>query len=758
MINLNKILLQLINVFKIVVTGRVQGVGFRPFVYRLAKSMGLKGYVKNVGDGTVEILIDKNLDEFISKLKNEKPSKAIIEKIVVEDADGNFSNFTIIQSGGETGLFSLPPPDFAICERCSEEIFEKDNRRYLYPFTTCTDCGQRFSISIELPFDRVNTTLNEFPLCDDCSKEYSNPDDRRYFAQSIACPLCGPDYSLYPKNVSGVESIRLTAEMLDDGKIVAIKGIGGYHIACRIYDDIVLKLRKILRRPQQPFAVMVRDIETAKRYAEVGELEQKELESYIRPIVVLKKKRELHQVAPSLDTIGIMLPYTPLHKILFSFLKADALVMTSANLPGEPMAIEWPDISCDAILHHNLRIYNRVDDSVIKIVNGKRMIIRRSRGFVPVPIDVGIRKSAISLGAELYNSIGLLKDGKGVISQYIGNTANFKTFNEFFKKAIDFWIGYLKIKPEIIVCDAHPFYNTSIYAEKLSDEMGAEILKIQHHLAHALSVMAENGIDRSIAITVDGVGYGFDGSMWGGEVILVDLKEGIFERVGRLERIKLLGGDLSVNYPLRTLFSIIYSAEKDWELLERYRAYLRKNETFELLERQYKGDINVAHASSAGRYMDAISAMIEICFERTYEGEPAMKVEGVARKGNQIYEPEIENSYELRTFSFDGKEKSKGEVMVIKFSHIFSDSLKRYLRGEDRGIIAWRLIDYLASSFAEIVKNYTLPVVLSGGVAFNTHFSESLSRRISFHTNELVSAGDNGISLGQLYALKCMEV
>jgi len=745
-------------VFRLVVTGRVQGVGFRPFVYRLARSMGLRGYVKNVGDGTVEIVIDRNPREFITRLKGEKPEKAIIEKIFVGNTDGNYSDFRIVESGGLAGLFSLPPPDFAVCKKCSDEIFDESNRRYMYPFTTCTDCGQRFSVSMRLPFDRENTTLGDFPLCQKCLEEYMNPEDRRYFAQSITCPVCGPDYMLHPSENRGVDAIREAAKMLDDGQILAIKGIGGFHIACLTEDETVRRLRKLLGRKQQPFAVMVRDINAAEMYAEVNHAERKELESYARPIVVLKKKKELNQVAPLLDTVGLMLPYTALHRILFHFLKTDALVMTSANLPGEPMATEWPEIECDAILHHNLRIHNRVDDSVVKVVDSRRMIIRRSRGFVPLPIDVDVKGEAIALGAELYNSIGILKDGKAVLSQYIGNTANFRTFSKFFRKAVDFWISYLNASPRLILCDAHPLYNTSMHASELSEDTGAEVMRVQHHLAHALSVMAERKIERAVAITVDGAGFGFDNTMWGGEVLVVNLKEGIFERIGRIERIKLLGGDLAVKYPIRTLFSVIYSAEKSWEMLERYSEYLRDSESFEILEKQYNRDLNVALASSAGRYMDAISAMLELCFERTYEGEPAMKVEAVAKKGNQIYEPEIHSSHELRTFSFDGSEVRKGDVMVIEFGHVFSDSLRRYLSGESKGIVAWRLIDYLAASFAEIAGDHDLPVVVSGGVAFNTHFSDSLGRRLRYETNELVAAGDNGIALGQLYWLKHLEV
>ncbi|WP_052747705.1 carbamoyltransferase HypF [Geoglobus ahangari] len=746
--------------YRITVTGRVQGVGFRPFIYRLATSMGLRGYVKNVGDGTVEIVVDGSAERFVERMRGEKPPMAVIERVVIEEFGPaeEFSGFSIIESGGKSGLFSLPPPDFAVCERCLKEVFDPANRRHLYPFTTCTDCGQRFSVSFRLPFDRENTTMSAFPLCEDCQREYDDPGDRRYYAQSIACPKCGPRYFLHPHGAEGVEAIRLAARILDEGGIVAVKGIGGYHIACLTDDGVVERLRKLLKRPQQPFAVMVRDLDAAGRYAHIGDLERAELESYVRPIVVLRKKKELHQVAPHLDTVGIMLPYTALHAILFSFLEADALVMTSANLPGEPMAIEWPDVECDAVLHHNLRIHNRVDDSVVKVVNGRRMIIRRSRGFVPTPIPVGVEREAIALGAELYNSVAVLKDGKAIPSQYIGNTSNFRTFSEFFKRAVDFWIEYLDVRPEYVVRDLHPLYNTSSYADELAGRMDARVISVQHHLAHALSVMAERGIDEAVAIAVDGAGFGADGTIWGGEVLHVNANEGVFERVARMERIKLLGGDLSTAYPLRTLFSIIYEHTGSWELLEDYSKYLRENESFELMEMQFRRNLNVAPASSAGRYMDAISAMLEVCFERTYEGEPAMKVESVARRGEQIYEPEIGESFEPSTFSFDGRELGKGHVRVLEFGSVFVDSLERYRAGEDRGVVAWRLIDYLAMCFAEVVRDFDLPVVLSGGVAFNTHFSRSLAERVDYLTNELVPAGDNGISLGQIYALKSLEV
>ena len=376
--------------YRITVRGIVQGVGFRPFVYRLAKSMNLKGYVKNTGTGCVEIVIDRNVDEFIRRLKDEKPPIAEIHEVEVEEIPNlDFNDFVIEKSGGKKGGLSLPPPDVALCKFCLEELFDPKNRRYLYPFISCTDCGPRFSVAIKLPYDRENTTFNEFPLCDECQKEYWNVLDRRYYAQSIVCPKCGPNYELIHNDriIKGLDAIIKTAKLIDEGKMVAIKGIGGYHIACKTDDDVVFKLREKLGRPQQPFAIMARNLEVVRKVAYVSEDEEREMTSYIRPITVLKKKNpeDFFAVAPYLDTIGVMLPYSPLHYILFNYLKSDFIVMTSANKPGEPMYIDDGvfSLELDAYLRHNLKIHNRVDDSVIKFVGRRRLIIRRSRGFVP---------------------------------------------------------------------------------------------------------------------------------------------------------------------------------------------------------------------------------------------------------------------------------------------------------------------------------------------------------------------------------------
>ncbi|HID43323.1 MAG TPA: carbamoyltransferase HypF [Archaeoglobaceae archaeon] len=758
--------------YLITVKGIVQGVGFRPFVYRLAKSMDLKGYVKNTGDGTVEILIDRDVDRFVDRLKSEKPPISFIDSLRVEETDGKAEDFTIEKSGGRSRELSLPPPDVAVCDKCIEELFNPSDRRYLYTFISCTDCGMRFTVAEKLPYDRENTTFEKFPLCIECSREYWDVEDRRYYAQSIACPTCGPHYELvYGKRIKkGLDGIIRTAELLDSGKIIAIRGMGGFHIASLTDDEIVWKLRKILKRPQQPFAVMARDIETVKKIGYINEEEEEIMQHYIRPITVIRKKSGFDAVAPHLDTLGVMLPYAPIHYILFEFLDADFLVMTSANMLGEPMFLEDPELPVDGILRHNLKIYNRTDDSVIKFINGHRMIIRRSRGFTPKTISVNSRLNAIALGAELYNSISLLKDGKAVVSQYIGNTANFKTYNEFFKRAVNFFINFMNMdRLDAVICDAHPLYNTSAFAERFAEEKGTKLIRVQHHFAHAMSVMAEKNLDKAIGIAVDGVGYGFDGSVWGCEVLKLDFDKKEFSREGRLETIKLPGGDLAVNYPLRTLFSIVYNEKGDYEMLEPYRRYLRKGETFEIIAKQIDSGVALANASSAGRYLDAISAMLEVCFERTYEGEPAMKLEAIVEKAESYYNPEFKLSTEENIYPapYTQEYSRKSEIDVLRTNHVICNALERYqAEKSEKGKIAFQLIDYLARGMAEMAakaaKSFTNYVVMSGGVAYNSYFTPLVENYLNdyglkLYLNTEVASGDNGISLGQIYITKYLD-
>ncbi len=756
--------------YRITVRGIVQGVGFRPFVYRLARSMGLKGYVKNTGTGCVEIVVDRNVKEFVERLRKEKPPIARIDDVVVEEVDEKLADFQIVKSGGKKGQLSLPPPDVAVCKLCLEEVFDRKNRRYMYPFTSCTDCGPRFSVALRLPYDRENTTFADFPLCDECMKEYENVNDRRYYAQSIACPKCGPAYSLFyrTQKVEGLKAIEKTAELIDDGRVVAIKGIGGYHIACRADDEeVVKKLRERLNRPQQPFAVMVRNAETAEEVACLSDREREELESYVRPIVVLKAKGKLASaIAPGLNTLGLMLPYTPLHSILFSFLECSAIVMTSANMPGEPMFTDESILEsglADAYLTHNLKIANRIDDSVVKFVGGKRTIIRKSRGFIPDRIGVETDVKAVAVGAELYNSIALLRDRSIIQSQYIGNTSNFRTYSEFFEKAFKFWLDFTQLKPEYVFCDLHPLYNTSRFAERYAEESGVELIRVQHHFAHAMSVMAERKLNSAVAIAVDGAGYGFDGNTWGCEVLWLDFENLEFERLMRMEYLLLPGGDAATKKPGRILFSIVPDAKLDWKTMD---------VNPELVEVQIKKRINVAKASSAGRYLDACSALLGLCYERTYEGEAAMKLEALASYGNrEVAEkwleecpPEYSEVVEKSKYSLpfktridrSGKTGKAGKLRVLEVKNPILKAIEERGKRADKALF---LTLYLARGIAEVAVEEALKrdscIVMSGGVAYSSIVTpevERVAEGVEFYVNELTAAGDNGISVGQLYS------
>ncbi len=788
-------------VFRITVKGVVQGVGFRPFIYRLAKSMNLRGWVRNTGSGSVEIVVETDrLNQFLKRLKEDKPPISRIMSVEVEEVKSEQEipeDFEIVRSGGRSDELSLPPPDVAVCKKCVDELFDPSDRRYLYPFTSCTDCGARFTVVEKLPYDRENTSFADFPMCSDCRKEYEDVGDRRYYAQSIACPRCGPRYWLRIRRAGRkknwiyekkeLDALIKAARLLDSGKILAVKGIGGYHIACRADDeDVVVRLRKLLNRPQQPFAVMVRDVDTAGKVAFLGKEEEEVLTDYVRPILVLRSKGRLAKsVAPGLNTVGIMLPYTPLHHILFSFLECDSLVMTSANMPGEPMFIDErvDRIGVDAILEHDLRIVNRTDDSVIKAVGGKSrgkgrqdwkkiMIVRKSRGFIPDRIPVNVRMQAVATGAELYNSIAVLRDGSIIQSQYIGNTSNFRTYREFFERAFRFWVKFTQLKPGFVFCDMHPLYNTSRFAERYAEEMGIRLVKVQHHFAHAMSVMAERGLSRAVAVTMDGAGYGFDGNTWGCEILWIDIENMEFRRVGRLEYIPLPGGDAATLKPGRILCAILHSAGVDVTSMEWDRSVIP-----EIVASQVDRGLNVAHASSAGRYLDACSAMLGLCYERTYEGEGAMKLESLADEAEDMSRVEeilaqisessyksVEESVYDTPFSDENK-AGEGKVEVVRVKEVLARAFE-LLGKTRRNELALALTLYLAREFGRIAAEFAEKkdscVVMSGGVAYNSIITPEIGRIVEerglkFYVNELTAAGDNGISVGQLYSSKILE-
>ncbi|MEM4397728.1 MAG: carbamoyltransferase HypF, partial [Candidatus Woesearchaeota archaeon] len=695
--------------YKYFVKGIVQGVGFRPYIYKKAKQFNLKGYVKNIGSG-VEILInDKN---FIEKLDDLPPLAKItnysVDEIDYEESEKLkeiYKDFIIKESSFSEGETILPS-DVSICNDCLKELKEPNDRRHNYYFITCTNCGPRFTIIEDYPYDRPLTSMKEFPICEDCKKEYTNPLDRRYHAQTIACKKCGPKLFLKEKNsktnfyeilAEDLEAIKKTAELLLKGEIVAIKGIGGIHLCSTI--NSVNKIRKILNRENKPFAIMLKDLKEVEKICFVNEYEKKLLESKEKPIVVLRKKNpnEFLEVS-ELDSLGVMLPYSGLHYLLFDYID-EPIIMTSFNLPGEPMLLDLKnqeiyidekkeinkkqnnDKMPDYYLEHERTIINRCDDSVVKVISFfnneknhdekkiinknidfKRIFLRKSRGYNTEPIELPFFcKDTIAVGAELNNVICCAKGNKAFFSQYIGQTQKEKTF-DYFKETIDKMIKLTRLKPEIIACDLHPSYNSSIYAEELAKKYNAKLIKIQHHKAHIASVVAEHyfdfsdGLNEYIGIAMDGLGYGDDASIYGGEVFYFNGKD--FLRIGHLEEQFQLGDSFTL-YPKKMLFSILTKFLDFSDIIKNGffdKTFLVKNEAL-LLFNAIKQNFNLIKTTSTGRILDSVSALLDLCDYRAYDGRPAMLLESFAyenflKRDYYEFEPiinEINRMYVLMT-------------------------------------------------------------------------------------------------------------
>lgn len=701
------------------VHGIVQAVGFRPFVHRIAVKNHLTGYIANVGDH-VEIAVQgtqEDIEQFLKDLEHKKPPISEIDRIERKFfPDENFETFEVIKSQKREGGESIIPPDIAVCDECLEELFTPSDNRYLYPFINCTHCGPRFTIIEEMPYDREKTSMKSFPLCGFCQKEYTDIVNRRYHAEPVCCPKQGPQYNM---------SIEEAAHLLDQGKVVAVKGLGGFHIACKIDDSVVLRVRDLLNRPQQPFALMARDIKSVRKLAYTSRQEEELLQSWTRPIVVLRKRKPLQGVAPSLHTIGIMLPYAPVHHLIFHYSASDVFVMTSANFPGNPMIIDNEIAErelpfADAFLYHDLDIVNRCDDSVIR--NG--LFIRRSRGFVPKGIPVMHDKTILAVGGELNNTFCITKGGKAFLSQHIGDTSNYDTLL-FQKEAINHFMRLLVLDWEdidVIMCDLHPQYNTRKQAEEFSQMYGIPVKMVQHHFAHAYGLMAEYRKEMMV-IAADGAGYGLDGNVWGGEILLRG------ERLGHLEYVPMLGGDLATKWPERMLLSYLERETPG-------RRYSKQEQ--QVLLNQLKKERILT--SSTGRFLDGMAAFLGVCYERTYEGEPAMKLESLALKGDDLdVDIEIEgNQMMVRDFVKKIADVKASKKDIAKTTHTA-----------------------LGKAYIELLSNFNdmhLPVGFSGGVAYNEIIAkvlqkEAQKRGLEFYVHRLVPPGDGGTSLGQVASI-----
>lgn len=754
---------------RLLVQGIVQGVGFRPTVYRIAMEIGLKGYVRNLGN-IVEIVLQGNREDikgFVVNLKSNKPPISKINSIEIKWLPSenlkDLKDFKILESSSDFSGSSVIPPDVAVCDNCLAEVSNNNDRRFKYPFTACTDCGPRFTVINSVPYDRERTTMDEFPLCPDCLNEYKNPVDRRYHAEATCCPVCGPSVFLYQDEILDIgDPIRLAAELIDEGNILAVKGIGGTHLVARTTaDDTVFELRKRLGRFNQPFACMSPDMKTIRSFANVSDKEEDILLSRSRPIVVLNKNNDYFlssHVSPSLHNLGIMLPYSALHHMLFEYSKEPAYIMTSANMPGEPMLINNQEIIdkldgvADYYLLHDRKIVNRCDDSVVRFRGDDMAFIRRSRGYVPEPYDFSRFKGdlkVLSLGPEIDVTFSILKEGKCYLSQHIGDTTKYETF-KYLKEAIKYLMGITKTNSvDVVACDLHPQFFTTKLAQELGEKFNCPVLGVQHHHAHAASLAVDNHADEIICIAADGVGYGDDGTAWGGEIIHYQGAE--YKRTASLMPQKMVGGDITTKYPIRMVMGLLYDHYHPDKLLDMmnkdYLSYFKHGQKeVDLVFQQLKKGFNLTETTSTGRVLDAISTLLHICGRRTYEGECAMKLESVAYKGKETLEIPV------KIRKFQGRN-------VLDTSSILLEVLDKLSSGEDVCDIALAGQKAVSLGLADLAirtADRTGVEIIggSGGVFYNEAISLSIKNRVesagyNFIQHKNSCAGDGSVSMGQ---------
>ena len=753
------------------ITGRVQGVGFRPFIYRLAVRYGLRGYIINLGDAGVEIVAEgpqENIKDFIRSIQMEEPPVSEISgfHITYRPYRGRFKEFVIDKSQNSKQVVSgIFPPDIGICPECLSDMEDPQGRWFEYPFTACAWCGPRFTGVRALPYDRERTHMNSFPMCEACGNDYRNPFERRFDAQGITCNRCGPKMSLHDISGAKIEIQDVFSEaskLLKEGNILAVKGIGGFHLAALATNDgPIAELRRRKNRPYQPFALMSPDLAAVKVFAAPDIYESKALVSWQKPIVLVKKKGKAVSdlVAPGLDRVGIMLPYTGIQVMLFKRLEELALVMTSGNKSNLPMAItnetairEMEGIA-DYFLLHNREIINRCDDSLLRINEGRTAFIRRSRGYVPDPVEIPIKKGiSFAVGTELSNTAAITLRGKCYQTQYLGDITNLETL-DYEKNAIYTMRDLIKItcNPNVIACDQHPSYLTSQLAEVISQETGTHITKSQHHHAHVVSVCAENGVEADenvIGIALDGAGYGPDGGVWGGEV-LISTYFG-YKRVGHLQNMPMPGGDLCAYNPYRMLISSLTVTLSDDEICDITQNHIEKalpngQKELDIILRQARA-VGTLKTSSSGRFLDSVASLLGLTYTRTYEGEPAMRLESLAEQGDPEkikLKVEIAENNGIYQLKIDN---------ILKYLILNQSSLKK----QDIAAFAQK---YLVYGFSEIVTEIAKKenidiVVLSGGVTANRYISNSIikklrNNKLNVFTNQKIPLGDGGAALGQ---------
>jgi hydrogenase maturation protein HypF len=752
---------------QLTVTGLVQGVGFRPFIYRKAVLFELTGWVENTNEN-VSIRVTgnpENIDRFINSLSNDSPPASMVEEVlIVEMEKEDFPSFRILLSHDVSDNITEISPDIAVCNECLTDIDVPGNR-YGYAFVNCTNCGPRFTIIQDLPYDRARTTMHSFTMCMDCQREYDSIHDRRFHAQPTACSSCGPHYELYVKGKKISDVIDVIVDHLsnciENGGVVLIKGLGGMHLACDAFNEAAVeKLRNIKNRDGKPFALLFRDLETVKDYAKVDNHEEYSLDSWRKPIVLLEMKNRgikngidanpgpqpflADKISSGLNLIGVMLPYMPIHYLLFRKLKTSAIVLTSGNLNNEPILTDNQQAmlrfteDLDAIVIHNRDIYHRTDDSVARIIAGQERVFRRSRGYVPVPLRTVLNTEGIvAFGAELTNCFCIGKGRKAFLSQHIGDLQGLET-TIFYEKTLIQFIKLFRIKPALIAVDMHPDYISTRTGRGFSD---LPLVSVQHHHAHLASCMAEHHLDeRVIGVAMDGTGYGEDGAIWGAEFMICDLSN--YSRINHFEYLPQPGGDLAIEEPWRMAVSYLYKVfGRDFMKLELPFLKTIDSGKIETVIRMIDRKINCPLTSSAGRLFDAAASILGLCQLSSYQAQGPMLLESQVQKDNK-------ESYPCNI----GK--------TISFDPSIRCMVKEITQGATVATIATKFHNTLISVIFESANIARLKegidkVVLSGGVFQNKYLLEgtiSILEKNNFkvYAHAVVPTNDGGIALGQL--------
>lgn len=738
---------------KVYIQGVVQGVGFRPFVYRLANELGLKGWVNNSAQGVwIEAEgADQTLRLFLQRLETDKPPHALIQTLRSEFLPANgYQTFEIRHSASEGEKTALILPDLATCPACLQEICNPTNRRYLYPFTNCTLCGPRFTIIQALPYDRPNTTMSHFEMCEDCRAEYENPADRRFHAQPNACPKCGPHLELWNKHGTVLaqqhDALLMAADAIRNGQIVAVKGVGGFHLMVDARNEnAVRRLRQSKHRPSKPLALMFPSLESIKTGCEVSELEEKLLTSSEAPIVLLRRYESgdlAPAIAPNNRFLGVMLPYSPLHHLLMAALKFP-VVATSGNLSDEPIcineheALDRLSTIADIFLVHNRPIHRHVDDSIVRVMSGREQIVRRARGYAPLPIRMEQPMPVVlAVGAHLKNAVAISSKNQVFISQHIGDLETPQSLNAFQQVIQDFQNLY-ELQPQAVACDMHPDYLSTQFARATD----LPLIPVQHHYAHVLACMAEHGLTGSaLGISWDGTGYGLDGTVWGGEFLRITEKS--FERVAALRSFALPGGDKAVKEPRRSALGLLYEMYGDSLFEQESLAPLQAFSPNELsiLRTMLAKGLHSPRTSSAGRLFDAVASLLNVCQRVSFEGEAAVALEyHLTAPTDEFYEFTLAES-------------------VVNWQPMIEGILADIQKKQPLSLISAKFHNTLVEMMINITRQTgETTVVLTGGCFQNKYLSERAVQRLQEehfcpYWHQRIPPNDGGIALGQLMA------